>query len=81
MWRSPEHDLWIGFAFACGISSLVTMREMKSVAFERQLSLLCNLRQKEREREETIRQVIRSRSGALGAQRAEQIVAGSLETE
>lgn len=66
MWHSLEHDLWIGFAFACGISSLVTVRETKSVAFEKQLFFLCNLKEKERVREETIKWVIGSRSGAFG---------------
>lgn len=65
MWYSLEHDLWTGFSFAYGISSLVTMREMKSVAFERRLFLPCNLRQKERVRGETIRWVTRSRSGVF----------------
>lgn len=51
---------------------------MKSFAFERQPFLLCNLRQKERAREETIREVTGSRSGAFKVHK-EQISAGSLE--
>lgn len=66
MWYSLECDLWICFAFHVASVHWSPREAQKSVVFERQLYLLCNLRQKERAREETIKQVTRSRSGAFG---------------